>query len=603
MNHHLRKKLLPLCMQTLVLCGSAQALHAQSTFTGPSTKQSPYLLPLTPGYKTVSILSANDSIKSYKMVGIPDGLGVYDNGDSTFTLLMNHELLNTQGVARAHGSIGAFVSKWLISKKNLKVLTGSDLIKNVNLWNGTGFDTYNASNPSPLAAFNRFCSADLPAPSAFYNSNTGNGTQERIYMNGEEVTEGRAMAHIVTGPNAGTSYQLPWFGRVSWENVVANPYAQDITIVAGMDDASTTTSNVYFYIGTKTNSGTEIEKAGLANGKLYGVKVAGYPQERISSTEINNPPLAGTHFDLVDLGDVLNYTGTQLDSVSTANGATHFSRCEDGAWDPSKLTDFYFNTTDQIDQVNDGVGTQVGRSRLWRLRFADIQHPELGGTVEAVLDGTEGQNMLDNMTIDKQGRITLLEDVGNSSHNGKIWQYDIKTDKLTMIGKHDPDRFGDINLAATAPFNQDEESSGIIDVQSILGPGWYLLDDQAHYTTGIPFDVVEGGQLLAMHNPFNAANVSNAETSAASISKEAIENLHVTVAPNPAYDYAKVFINGAKGSVTITLSDFSGKTLWNSNNIQNGVISIPTHKLARGTYIVTVQAGTEKTSVKLVIAK
>src|SRR6185436_11915983 len=105
---------------------------------------------------------------------------------------------------------------------------------------------------------------------------------------------------------------------------------------------------------------------------------------------------------------------------STARGATKFSRVEDGAWNPSALSDFYFNTTDQIDQVNDAVGTQVGRSRLWRLHFDDITNPESGGSIEAALDGTEGQNMLDNMAIDKFGHIVLLEDVGNSPHNGKV---------------------------------------------------------------------------------------------------------------------------------------------------------------------------------------
>lgn len=602
MNHRLRKKLLPLFMHMLVLYGSVQTLHAQVTATGSSTKQSPYLLPLLPGYKTVSILSANDSIGGYKMVGVPDGLGAFDNGDGTFTLLMNHELLSSQGVVRAHGSIGAFVSKWIISKSNLKVLSGSDLIQNVNIWNGSSYDTYNAANPSALAAFNRFCSADLPPATAFYNSNSGKGTQERIYMNGEETGEGRAMAHIVTGPNAGTSYQLPMMGKMAFENQLANGNASDITIVACMDDASITTGSVYFYVGNKTTTGTEIEKAGLTNGKLYAVKISGFAQERISSSVINNPPLAGTHFDLVDMGAVQNLTGAQLDSTSHAAGATYFSRPEDGAWDPSKLTDFYFNTTDQIDQVNDGIGTQIGRPRLWRLRFTDITHPELGGTVEAVLDGTEGQNMLDNLTIDKYGHITLLEDVGNSAHNGKVWQYDIKTDKLTMIGKHDPDRFGDINLAATAPFTQDEESSGVIDVQDILGAGWYLIDDQAHYTSGIPLNIVEGGQLLAMYNPINTSSVANGNI-AASISKTAAEHFHISVAPNPASAETKVFISGAKENVIVTVNDLNGKTWWKSGSVQGSVISIPTEKLVSGIYIVTVQSGTEHTNVKLVIAR
>lgn len=260
------------------------------------------------------------------MSGIPDGLSAFDNGDGTFTLLMNHEILNTLGVTRAHGSIGAFVSKWIINKQDLSVISGTDLMQNVKLWNGTGYDTYNAANPSSLAAFSRFCSADLPPASAFYNSNTGMGTQERMYMNGEEVTDGRAMAHIVTGPDAGTSYQLPGMGKMAFENQVANANPSDKTIVACLDDGAITTSNVYFYVGTKTNTGTEVEKAGLLNGKLYGVKISGYPQERISSTAINPPPAPGTHFDLVDIGPVENLSGAGVDAASLAAGATYFSR-------------------------------------------------------------------------------------------------------------------------------------------------------------------------------------------------------------------------------------------------------------------------------------
>jgi len=38
------------------------------------------------------------------MVGIPDGLGAYDNRDGSFTLLMNHELGSDKGVVRARWS-------------------------------------------------------------------------------------------------------------------------------------------------------------------------------------------------------------------------------------------------------------------------------------------------------------------------------------------------------------------------------------------------------------------------------------------------------------------------------------------------------------------
>lgn len=473
--------------------------------------QVPYLLGIDSTVNTIAILTANDAVGQYKMSGTPDGLGAYDNGDGTFTLLMNHEFGNTAGVARAHGSIGSFISKWIINKSDLSVVSGSDLIQNVYLWNAatSDYSLYNSSNPSSLAAFNRFCSADLPAVSAYYNSVSGLGTMERIFMNGEESgSEGRAMAHVATGSNAGTSWELPALGKASWENLVASAYESDKTVVGGMDDASTN-GQIYFYIGTKSNSGTEIEKAGLTNGNLYVVSVPGFPQERINSTTINNPPAPGSPFQLVNLGDVSALTGSTINTNSVNAGATSFARPEDGAWDPSNPgQDFYFNTTDQIDQVNDGLGTQVGRSRVWHLHFTDPANPEAGGTIEAVIDGTEGINMLDNMAIDRNGHIIMQEDVGNSAHNGKIWQYTIASDELRMIVKHDPDRFGDITIAATAPFNQDEESSGMVDVAALLGPGIFLFDDQAHYNTDIPVDIVEGGQLLAMYNA-NTANCND----------------------------------------------------------------------------------------------
>ncbi|MDN3656743.1 HYR domain-containing protein [Ferruginibacter paludis] len=486
--------------------------------TGPSTTQSPYLTSLKPGVQFKSFLSVNDAVGGYKMAGIPDGLGAFDNGNGTFTLLVNHEIGNTLGIARAHGSKGSFVSKWIVNKADLSVVSGSDLMQNVNLYDTATktYTTYNAGNPSTKAVFGRFCSADLPALSAFYNTASGLGTTERIFMNGEETNdESRQMAHIVTGANAGTSWELPAFGKAAWENSVANPATGNKTVVAEFNDG--TDGQVYVYVGTKTNTGTEIEKAGLTNGKPYGVKVTGFPAERTSSTVINLPPAPGTHFDLVDLGDVKNITGVSFNTLSNAAAVTKFSRPEDGAWDPSHPADLYFNTTDQLDQVADGIGTQIGRSRIWRLRFTDINQPLLGGTVEAVIDGTEGALMLDNMTIDNRGHILAQEDVGNADHNGKIWQYNIATDSFFRIASHDTARFGNVTAGvikpATAPFNRDEESSGIIDVSDILGQGMFLTTVQAHYAPALnTTEVVEGGQLLALYNPYSLGTSTAPDT-------------------------------------------------------------------------------------------
>lgn len=455
-----------------------QALALDSGRTSITSSQSPYLQPVAPGVTFTSIITANDSIGGYKMAGLADGLGAYDNGNGTFTVLMNHEIGNTLGAVRAHGTIGAFVSKWIVNKSDLSVVSGSDLIQTINLWNpGTG------SYVQDTTRFGRFCSADLPPVSAFNNSATGLGTRERIFMSGEETgAEGRAFGHIATGANAGTTYELPYLGKFSWENSVASPAAGDKTVVAGLDDA-TINGQVYFYVGTKTNTGSEVDKAGLNNGKLFGVAVAGMVSE--TSAEV---PAAGTRFSLYDLGSVQNTTGAALDAASVAGGVTSFLRPEDGAWNPASLRDFYFVTTNSF----------TAPSRLWRLRFDDVANPELGGTIEALLDGTEGQKMLDNISFDQYGNLIMQEDPGNQAHNGKIWQYTVATDALKLVGQHDPSRF----IPGGSKFiTQDEESSGVIDVQHILGAGWFLLTDQAHDTTGIPADVVENGQFLAMYNP------------------------------------------------------------------------------------------------------
>jgi hypothetical protein len=300
------------------------------------------------------------------------------------------------------------------------------------------------------------------------------------------------MATVASGPDKGKSYVLGKFNLSTngsgltavgaWENALANPFPQNKTVVIGNNDGGSgiMSNAIAVYVGTKTNMGSEVDKAGLTNGALKFVNVDGNPLEIINTTTRATNITSGTRFTL------------------SATSSTTFSRPEDGAWDPLHPNQYYFVTTDRLDQVSDGVGAQIGRSRLWRLTFTDITNPDLGGTIDLLLDGTEGHNMLDNMAIDHWGHILLLEDVGNAAHNGKVWQYTIATDQLKLIAKHDAARFGDINLPATAPFNQDEESSGIIDVQEILGAGMFLFVDQAHYP--IAGEFAEGGQLMVLFN-------------------------------------------------------------------------------------------------------
>jgi hypothetical protein len=108
---------------------------AANSTGGFLTTRPPQVRPLTDSAKIQPILTTGDTLPNgYTMAAIPDGLGAMDNGDGTFTLMMNHELTPPENLTSAR------VSKLVIDKKTLRVLSGSYPI------NGT-------------EGYHRFCSA------------------------------------------------------------------------------------------------------------------------------------------------------------------------------------------------------------------------------------------------------------------------------------------------------------------------------------------------------------------------------------------------------------------------------------------------------------
>lgn len=499
--------------------GSALILittNTEAADQGPSSSQTPYLRAIAPGIGFTAILTANDSVNGYTMTGIPDGLGAYDNKDGTFTVLMNHEIPTEKGtniplgIERAHGGKGAFVSAWVIEKRSMKVISGADLIKNIyqqDAATGAWLTTPKSGISGQTSSFARLCSADLAAQEAFFNKTTGKGTRYRIYLNGEEdaPTYQRGLAHVATGPHKGDTYVLPWTTAAngSWENLLANPYSGDKTVVIGNADGGS--NGVYVYVGMKRSSGNDVEKAGLIGGTLYRIAVKGnLPETRAID--------AGLGLSINANG---NYAGsfTLHTGADTANiDSTRFLRPEDGAWDKKNHNRYFFVTTDQMDAGKDGdrntdvKAGQVGRSRLWALNFTDSAKPELGGTIEMLLDGTNAKGdyqMLDNLTVNEDSTLVLQEDVGDNQHNGKIWKYDHADGSMVKLAGFDTTLFGDIGASA-ATITKDEESSGVIDITSILnrkdGQTYNLLAAQNHASSGNP-QTVQGGQLLLMTHP------------------------------------------------------------------------------------------------------
>ncbi len=472
---------------TLLFGVTTAGAAAPGTTQGPSTTVDPYVIPVDATNTTIKSLLTVDNLAAdngYTMAGIPDGLGAYKDGNNV-VLLSNHELGNTQGVVRTHGFVGSFVSQWTIDP-TLKFVAGKDAIQTLD-WAGT--------TPS---AFARFCSADLAQAPQLYNTVSGKGFNGRLFMNGEETgLEGRAVA---TDPATGSSWVLPALGRTSWENALAayTP-TSDTQLVIGMNDSSAAnqTANL-IYVGTKTNTGSPVDKAGLTNGLLYTMKLTGgvTTDAAFRTTYGLNSPQPFT------LAQITGATGALLQTDSVAKGGFGPDRTEDGVWDPANLNDFYFQTTGS-------TAAAAGRGGLWRMRWNDVTQPSLGGTLTLLVDhpsshlatdnasNQPGFYMPDNMTMDSHGHILIQEDPGADNYVARVFAYDVATNVLKSVATFDPALFG---AGAPGFITNDEESSGIVDTESIYGAGTFLLDAQVHTATGLsnPTRDAERGQFLLM---------------------------------------------------------------------------------------------------------
>jgi hypothetical protein len=258
-------------------------------------------------------------------------------------------------------------------------------------------------------------------------------------------------------------------------------------------------------VGNKTNVGNDIEKAGLIGGTVYRVTVNGnLPETRAADAGLGLLPNTRGNYE----GSFTLVTG----DVATNNISTKFLRPEDGAWDTKNHNRYFFNTTDQMDAAKDGLTTGVvGRTRVWALTFKDSSKPELGGSIEMLLDGTSAKGdyqMFDNMAVMADGTLILQEDPGNNAHNAKVWKFNPATGDLVKLAGADAALFGDIDPAtgvvSPATITQDEETSGAIDVTELLDreddKTYSLLVVQNHKLSGDPV-TVEGGQLILLAQP------------------------------------------------------------------------------------------------------
>jgi len=286
----------------------------------------------------------------------------------------------------------------------------------------------------------------------------------------------------------GNGINLPRMGLASWENLMPNLKPGKNTVVMGNEDGSATDSQLFMYVGTKTNTGTFADKAGLTNGDLHVMSIPNIANDNAFRAAYGKNKAVDVKFE-----KTIWDADMKTQQADHAAKGTEMSRVEDGEWDPSNPNVFYFLTTES--NKDPGATTpnpatpSVSRDggALWKLTFVDGQKPELGAKLEMLLDGTEAPFLSkpDNLAVTSDGVILIQEDPGNNAQVARIVAFRVKDSKLATVAQFNSDYFA---TGASKFMTTDEESSGIIDVTSMIAkPGdtkkYFYFNAQVH-TTG-----------------------------------------------------------------------------------------------------------------------
>ena len=487
-------------MKLKKIIASVTVLAAAGTLSAATwpDKKPIYMISTNSAVTLTPIATTGDVVSGTVIRGIPDGMGAFDNGNGGITVLSNHEVSTTDKIALRSASNtsqwGVSVTKMNYSPSAKKITSASPLIKDFQYFNyktGTYVDTPVGGEPTGIATgsfgygISRFCSATYsPAGTFIYN---GVGYDGGLFTTGEEVGDSsRGFAFDMNGHG----YQLPRMGMLSFENIIPNPKPGINTVAIANEDGSATDSQLHLYVGKKQSSGSVVDKAGLTNGDLYVLNVPTVANDNIFRTTIAK----STGIDAIFKKIEWNTDVPAFAKGARENGFT-FARIEDGNWDPKNSNVFYFLTT---ESNKDPVATkenpsEPGVSRdggaLWRLTFKDAQNPLLGAKLEMLLNGGEAPYLSkpDNLTVTNDGVIMIQEDPGNNAHVARLLAYRIADGKLATVATFDPTYF---SASGSKFMTIDEESSGIIDVTSLLRKGndkssYFFFNAQIHTYSGV----------------------------------------------------------------------------------------------------------------------
>jgi hypothetical protein len=446
---------------------------------------------------------------------IPDGISISKiNGKGTFDILLNHELSLVPFPATRQDPSNSLVSEIRLHQKSAGVLKGSYVI------------------PSS-AAYQRFCSNFLVSREHGFERDilfTNEEARDIVlrqpdswHQPGVQLSEpGAEQAGVVVAYDvkSGQYRSIYGMGRHNHENSVGVPGYGYPVVLSGDDTFDAPASQLYLY---KAANGAAVWND---QGALYAFRSDNPAVNDYGDLSTASPSVTG-HFIEVpreiatgkDADDGSEVTSADfgyptpaaagvaampdgpqwvLEHWSNINNVFQFIRIEDIAYDRTNGKTVYFADTGEPRAIPDATTTRLRRGpsgtrgpypngRLFKI---ELGANPLAGARLSILPGANFDDLgYDNPAAPHQpdnvestvSGVFFQEDPGShnsqpllpTATNARIWRYDLATRASVVVAEVDQSMSPIVNKGTW-------ESSGIVDVSAVFGPGAFLVDVQAH---------------------------------------------------------------------------------------------------------------------------
>ncbi len=411
------------------------------------------------------LLTVGETVKGYKVPGLPEGFGFYKLSHGHFALLVSEGTVS--------GDISSYDVHPFFDSQGLTAI-----IDSAGLAFKKVYDVKGRRYHSRRGSLARLGGAFMAGENEGFNRDilvTGENEAGSRTFDGAEG--GRALAVFNR-----RAYFLPRMGRYAKgaPAVLTGSGAKTIVVFpeAGGEAPD---SNLYLYVGTKSSRGNEVERNGLANGRLYVMKVSGAPTEEALSER-------GKSYRFTFVPVSWDQSAAALKREASERHATGFISIGGCAQNLSKPSVLYF-----VSLGSDARGKTLKyvnhNGRLYRLVFDDLTNPTAGGLLTVLLSGTEGIVSPSSVAVNRRGMLLIGEapTFPLPGRNTSVWSYKPKSGFLTRLLEVRTKR---------APIRGGWTTTGVVDASPVLGNDWWLV---AVHSSGMVKGTEVAGQVVALH--------------------------------------------------------------------------------------------------------